>query len=68
MEYLFGAAAKKIHSTHIDHLCLTLTPQKVECLLRAAGGDWLDLLDRTIAKQAEARDKRNPGLDPRFKE
>ncbi len=51
---LFGAPAAEISVPHIDHLCLTMTPQHVEQLLRAVGGPWEELLVRVALKRAQA--------------
>ena len=51
---IFGAPADQIEVPHIDHLCCTLTPMRVEKLLRAVGGPWAAILDRIAERRAEA--------------
>lgn len=64
---LFGAEARDIHVPSLDHLCTTFTAARVEKLLRAVGGPWQELLDRTAARKATIGTS-DPGLDPRFKD
>lgn len=51
---IFGAPADQIQVPHIDHLCCTLTPMRVEKLLRAVGGPWEAILDRIAERRADA--------------
>jgi hypothetical protein len=67
LQGIFGGPADSIHVSHLDHLCSTLTPHRVEALLRAVGGPWAAILDRIADKRAAAAVAKDPGEDVRNK-
>jgi hypothetical protein len=67
MQSIFGGPATDIQVSHIDQITPTLMAHQVELLLRAAGGEWVVLLQRIALHRASAALAKDPGEDPRNK-
>lgn len=66
LEMMFGAPGDQIEVSSLDHLCITMTPDKVVALLTAAGGQWFRILGRIEKKQYHKATAKDPGADTRL--
>lgn len=67
LESIFGAPADQVKVSSLDHLCTTLTQERVIALLELGGAPWKRINEDVKRLKAHLATTKNAGEDPRMK-